>query len=73
MEHKYHIIWKGNIDYFQTDNGLNIDTGAFIAGLEYVTSTSSHVIGKPSKSFFDLAIKDFDLPYNNIPYLGIYA
>ncbi len=56
--------------YFQTDNGLNIDTGAFIAGLEYVTNTSSHVIGKPSKSFFDLAIRDFNLPYHNICMVG---
>ena len=41
--------------YFQTDNGLQIDAGAFITGLEHATKTQAHIIGKPSQSFFELA------------------
>ena len=38
--------------YFQTDDGLAIDAGAFVAGLEYVTQQQALVIGKPTTSFF---------------------
>ena len=56
--------------YFQTDNGLTIDTGVFIAGLEYATKTSAHVIGKPSQRFFELATNDFKISYDKIAMVG---
>ena len=47
--------------YFQTSNGLQIDTGAFIKAIEYATSTTSEIIGKPQNTFFELALKDMNL------------
>ena len=51
-------------------NGIKIDTGAFISGLEYATQTSAHIIGKPSKSFFDLAIKNLKIGDDKIAMVG---
>ena len=45
--------------YFQTETGLQIDSGAFIKAIEYATSSESIVVGKPSTAFFDLALKEF--------------
>ena len=47
--------------YFQASEGLQIDSGAFIKAIEYATSTTSEVVGKPEKAFFELALKDMNL------------
>lgn len=46
--------------YWQTDQGLTLDIGAFVAGLEHATSTKAIVIGKPSPEFFITAMKDMN-------------
>lgn len=56
--------------YWQTETGLRVDLGAFVAGLEYVTGKSATVIGKPSKSFFDLALADLGLPREKVIMIG---
>ncbi len=33
---------------WQTESGLQLDIGAFVAGLEYAAGVDAHVIGKPS-------------------------
>ena len=43
--------------YFQVSDGLEIDTGAFVSGLEYATGKKATVIGKPQASFFRLALE----------------
>jgi len=42
--------------FFQVDDGLEIDTGAFIAALEYATGKTARVVGKPERAFFELAL-----------------
>ncbi len=61
--------------YWQTEEGLRVDIGAFITGLEYVTGTDAVVIGKPSPPFFQAAIRELDLPKSEIVMVGddIYA
>jgi HAD superfamily hydrolase (TIGR01458 family) len=56
--------------YWETENGLRMDIGAFVAGLEYVTQKEAVVIGKPSKEFFDLAIKDMGLSSSEVVMIG---
>ena len=46
--------------YYQSKGELQIDCGAFVKGLEYVTGEKAIVVGKPSKSFFKLAISDWN-------------
>ena len=41
--------------YFQTESGLKLDSGAFVAALEHATGQNAHIIGKPSASFFEMA------------------
>ena len=56
--------------YWQTDNGLRMDIGAFVAGLEYVTDTEATVIGKPSADFFQLALDDIGLKAEQVVMIG---
>lgn len=56
--------------YFQTDKGLTIDSGAFVAGIEYVTQQKAVVIGKPTASFFELAASEFGYLPHEITMVG---
>jgi len=56
--------------YWQMEDGLHVDIGAFVAGLEYVTGKKAVVIGKPSKSFFQLALDDLGLPADQVAMVG---
>jgi HAD superfamily hydrolase (TIGR01458 family) len=56
--------------YFQTDDGLAIDAGAFVAGLEYVTQQQALVIGKPTTSFFELAAAELNCLPKDITMVG---
>ncbi len=56
--------------YWQTESGLQMDIGAFVAGLEYVTGKSATIIGKPSRSFFELALADMGLPPEKVAMVG---
>ena len=42
--------------YWRTDEGLCLDTGAFLAGLEQACGRRADVIGKPSAAFFETAL-----------------
>lgn len=41
--------------YFQTDKGLMLDSGAFVAALEHATGKKAHVVGKPNAAFFEMS------------------
>lgn len=56
--------------YWQTDTGLRMDIGAFVAGLEFVTDTKAVVIGKPSPDFFKLALDDMGLAPSDVVMVG---
>jgi HAD superfamily hydrolase (TIGR01458 family) len=42
--------------YWRTEEGLQLDTGAFLAGLEQAAGTEAEVIGKPAAAFFAAAL-----------------
>ncbi|MFI6436693.1 TIGR01458 family HAD-type hydrolase [Streptomyces sp. NPDC050759] len=42
--------------YWRTDDGLQLDSGAFLAGLEKAARTEAEVTGKPSPAFFEAAL-----------------
>ncbi|MEU6372861.1 TIGR01458 family HAD-type hydrolase [Streptomyces sp. NPDC046909] len=42
--------------YWRTEDGLQLDAGAFLAGLEKAARTEAVVTGKPSKAFFASAL-----------------
>ncbi|MER7771160.1 HAD-IIA family hydrolase [Kitasatospora sp. NPDC096140] len=42
--------------YWRTPEGLRLDSGAFVAGLEYATGVRAEVVGKPAGAFFAAAL-----------------
>ena len=42
--------------YWETAEGLSLDAGPFVSALEYATGREAEVVGKPSDSFFELAL-----------------
>ena len=42
--------------YWRTDEGLQLDTGAFLAGLEQAAGMQAEVVGKPADAFFATAL-----------------
>ena len=56
--------------YWQWEAGLQLDIGAFVTGLEYSTEKTATVIGKPSPSFFKLALDDLELPAHEVAMVG---
>jgi len=56
--------------FWQTEQGLTLDIGVFVAGLEYVTGQTATIIGKPSKTFFELALRDLGVPASRAAMIG---
>jgi HAD superfamily hydrolase (TIGR01458 family) len=46
--------------WWQTSRGPLLDSGAFVAGLEYATGLEATVLGKPSASYFLAALEAID-------------
>ena len=46
--------------WWQTSRGPMLDSGAFVAGLEYATGVDATVLGKPSPSYFAAALDALD-------------
>ena len=44
--------------YFMEADGLSLDMGAFVAGLEYSTGVTAEITGKPSTAFFAAALAE---------------
>ena len=42
--------------YWRTADGLQLDSGAFVAGLEQAAGTETEVVGKPAPAFFAAAL-----------------
>lgn len=52
------------------EEGLTLDIGAFVAGLEAVTGHQAKVIGKPSPDFFELSLDSMGLPPEKVAIVG---
>ena len=44
--------------WWLTPDGPTLDSGAYVAGLEFAAETRATVIGKPSATFFSMAVAD---------------
>lgn len=56
--------------FFEGSEGLCLDIGAFVAGLEYVTGHNARVIGKPSADFFQQGIQSLGFEPGEIAMIG---
>ena len=46
--------------WWQTKHGPLLDSGAFVAGLEYAAQVEAVVLGKPSSAYFEAALEALD-------------
>ncbi len=56
--------------YWQGENGLLMDIGAFVAALEYVSGQEAIVVGKPNGAFFSLACQSMGLANHDVAIIG---
>jgi len=56
--------------YWQTDQGLCMDIGGFVAGFEYVSGQTAVITGKPSQPFFEMALKSMGLESEEVVMIG---
>jgi len=56
--------------YWRTGDGLQLDLGAFVAGLEYATGCEAVVAGKPSPAFFTAALDSLGVPAGEALMIG---
>lgn len=54
----------------QRAEGLSLDLGPFVAALEYAAAVQAHVVGKPSTTFFNLALESVALPAAEVLMVG---
>jgi HAD superfamily hydrolase (TIGR01458 family) len=56
--------------YWMDRDGLSLSAGPFISALEFATGKQAMVMGKPSPSFFALALRDMDLHPDEVVMIG---
>jgi HAD superfamily hydrolase (TIGR01458 family) len=56
--------------YWRTSGGLQLDSGAFVAGLEQATGTAAEVVGKPAGAFFGAALAQLGATAGNALMIG---
>lgn len=56
--------------FWLTPDGLSLDVGPFVAALEYATGREALVLGKPSRSFFELALADLGVAARDAAMVG---
>lgn len=56
--------------FWQTEQGLQMDIGGFIHGLEYASGTQTTIIGKPSADFFRVAVQELGCQAGDAAIIG---
>jgi HAD superfamily hydrolase (TIGR01458 family) len=56
--------------FWQTEQGLQMDIGGFIHGLEYASGTQCTIIGKPSPDFFRVSLEDMGCRAEEVAIIG---
>lgn len=56
---KFYSLGKGK--FYREDGELTLDVGPFTAALEFASDKTALVVGKPSATFFNTALKDIGI------------
>ena len=56
--------------WWQAQDGPSLDTGAFVALLEYASGRAARTFGKPSVDFFEMALADLDCTASEVLVVG---
>lgn len=63
------VVMHRNLSW-RTSAGMQLDSGAFITGLEAATGAEATVVGKPSPAFFASALQALGLPADQVAMVG---
>jgi HAD superfamily hydrolase (TIGR01458 family) len=58
-------LWRDR--YWLKGNRVVLDAGPFVVALEYATGKTAQVTGKPTRQFYDAAVKSLELPADTRP------
>jgi HAD superfamily hydrolase (TIGR01458 family) len=64
------LLTLENDRYWMADDGLSLAAGPIVKALEYATGKSAIVMGKPSQTFFNLALDDMHLRPEQVAMIG---
>lgn len=64
------LIALGRSRYWRAADGLRLDSGPFVAALEYASGQTAIVMGKPERAFFEQAIGALGLPAHQVAMIG---
>ncbi|HUB43225.1 MAG TPA: TIGR01458 family HAD-type hydrolase [Streptosporangiaceae bacterium] len=56
--------------YWRTSDGIQLDSGAFVAGLEQAAGITAEVVGKPAAGFFEAALAYLGVPARHALMIG---
>lgn len=56
--------------YYLDDDGLALDVGAFVKGLEYATGVKARIVGKPSSEYFMAGVNALGLQPHEVVMIG---
>jgi HAD superfamily hydrolase (TIGR01458 family) len=56
--------------YWMAPGGLSLSAGPFVHALEFATGKKATIVGKPSKTFFELALRDMGLRADQVAMIG---
>jgi HAD superfamily hydrolase (TIGR01458 family) len=64
------LIALENDRYWMAADGLSLSAGPIVKALEYATGKTATVMGKPSQTFFNLALQDMHLRPEQVAMIG---
>lgn len=64
------LIALGLTRYWQAEDGLRLDVGPFVKGLEYAAGRESVVMGKPAAPFFETALEHLKISAGKTVMIG---
>jgi HAD superfamily hydrolase (TIGR01450 family) len=65
-----HLIAMHRNTSWRTGGGLQLDSGAFLLGLEHAAGVQATVLGKPSEHFFATALQDLGVGPKEVLMVG---
>ena len=77
LNHAFRLLMQGvpliamaRNRYFMEVDGLSLDMGAFVAGLEYSAGVAAEVVGKPAPAFFAAALAELGVAADEAVLIG---
>lgn len=77
INHAFHLLLGGAVLVamhrnllWRTARGLDLDAGAYVAGLEKAADKEAAVVGKPSRIFYEAALADLGVPASQALMVG---